>query len=582
MNSHPAARKPVTRKDRPWTEHYDPGVPPSIEYPDHTLHAFLVASSQKYPHHACTILGNAVTTYREMNTVTDRIAGTLAAMGVKKGDRVGILMPNIPQFVMTFYGILKAGAVVVATNPLYTPGEIAHQANDSGIEVMFVASGQYQILKASQGGTGIKRLIVVRPEDGLPQVAKHYASDSRGGDRDAESAGGRDARDTWLQDLLDHHQEADPPDLHIGPDDTALFQYSGGTTGISKAAVASHRGVVANTMQFRRWLVTLKEGNETVLMAIPLYHAYGLIAGMSLGISLGASLALVPNARDLPSLLDTINKHRPTVFPGVPTLYNAIGNHPDVISGRVDLASIRVCISGSTALMRETKDRFEHLSGGRICEGYGLSEAPVVTHCNPLLGTNKIGSIGMPMPDVECRIVDPDNGERDVEPGESGELLLRGPQLMKGYHNMPAETAVTLRVMRDGKTWLFTGDIVRMDEDGYFYVVDRKKELIKPGGFQVWPREVEEVLAAHPAVLEAGVAGVPDPDRGEAVKAWVVLRPEAQASVDEISEWCRARLAPYKVPAQIVFRSHLPKSNVGKVLRRELVREHRELGGANT
>jgi long-chain acyl-CoA synthetase len=362
----------------------------------------------------------------------------------------------------------------------------------------------------------------------------------------------------------------------VEPDETALLQYSGGTTGTSKAAVATHRGVVANTVQFRRWLVTLREAEEVILMAIPLYHAYGMIAGMSLGVSLGASLALVPSARDIPALVDTIHRLRPSVFPGVPALYNAINHHTDVVEGRVDIGSIRVCISGSTALMRETKDRFEQLSGGKISEGYGLSEAPVVTHCNPLLGVNKIGSIGMPMPDVECRIVDPDDCERDVEPGGSGELLLRGPQLMKGYHNMPRETAETLRTLRDGKLWLLTGDIVRMDEDGYFYVVDRKKELIKPGGFQVWPREVEEVLASHPAVLEAGVAGVPDAERGEAVKAWIVLRPGARASSSEIRQWCRERLTPYKVPAWVVFRSQLPKSNVGKVLRRELVREHRQ------
>jgi long-chain acyl-CoA synthetase len=301
-----------------------------------------------------------------------------------------------------------------------------------------------------------------------------------------------------------------------------------------------------------------------------------MIAGMSLGISLGAGLALVPSPRDFPSLLETINLHHPTVFPGVPALYNALCHHPDVVAGRVNLGSIRVCISGSTALMRETKERFEGLSGGKIVEGYGLSEAPVVTHCNPLLGANKIGSIGMPIPDVDCRIVDPDDAERGMQPGQSGELLLRGPQLMKGYYRMPAETADALRTLDDGNTWLCTGDIVRMDEDGYFYIVDRKKELIKPGGFQVWPREVEEVLTSHPAVLEAGVAGVTDADRGEAVKAWIVLKPAASVSPEELQAWCRERLAPYKVPMLMVFRSQLPKSNVGKVLKRELVREHRE------
>lgn len=566
--------------NRPWLHHYDPGVPTSIQYPDHTLQAFLENSAHKYPGHACAILGNTVITYGEMNTCANRIAAQLVAMGVKRGDRIGILMRNLPQFVMAFYGILKAGSVVVATNPLYTANEIAYQIKDSGVKILFAESDLYRPLKVSQPETTIKRIVVARPEDRLGGSVTIGQLQGRGQDRHSKEPAALDGGDTWLQDLLqdDCLEQALP---RVGADDTALFQYSGGTTGVSKAAVASHRGVVANTMQFRHWLVTLEEGREVFLMAIPLYHAYGMIAGMSLGISLGASLALVPSARDVPALLQTIDRHRPTVFPGVPAIYNALSNHPDVIASNVRLDSIRVCISGSTALLRETKERFEELSGGKIVEGYGLSEAPVVTHCNPLLGMNKIGSIGMPMPDVDCRIVDPTEAEKDVGAGESGELLLRGPQLMQGYHNMPTETSNVLRRLHDGRTWLFTGDIVRMDADGYFYVVDRKKELIKPGGFQVWPREVEEILASHPAVLEVGVAGVPDAARGEAVKAWVVLRTGAQVTADELQNWCRDRLAPYKIPSQVVFRSQLPKSNVGKILKRELVREHRESAGAD-
>jgi len=550
-NTPPAASDPQTA---PWIAHYDTGVPASISYPDHALQAFLQESAAKYPDRSCTVLNGDAVTYSEMDRITDRIAGGLVAMGVHRGDRIGIVMPNTPQFVMAFYAILKAGATVVAINPLYTRAEIEHQLNDSSVGLVFVAHESYEEVSAARFASGNQRLIVAGSGEGMRMAPG----------------------DAWLRHLADGSVESSVPLPIVQPDDTALLQYSGGTTGTSKAAIATHRGVVANTVQFRRWLVTLREAEEVILMAIPLYHAYGMIAGMSLGVSLGASLALVPNARDVPALVNTIHKLRPSVFPGVPALYNAINHHPDVMEGRANIGSIRVCISGSTALMRETKARFEQLSGGKICEGYGLSEAPVVTHCNPLLGVNKIGSIGMPMPDVECRIVDPDDCERDVKPGESGELLLRGPQLMKGYHNMPQETAETLRRLRDGKVWLLTGDIVRMDEDGYFYVVDRKKELIKPGGFQVWPREVEEVLASHPAVLEAGVAGVPDPERGEAVKAWIVLRHGASASSAEIRDWCRERLTPYKVPSWIVFRAQLPKSNVGKVLRRELVREHRQ------
>lgn len=574
MSHFSSTAKAMSPDDRPWLRHYDPGVPPSIEYPDHPLHTFLERAALNFPDRACTILGESITTYAEMDGITNRIASALSSLGLVKGDRVGILIPNTQQFVMAFYGILKAGCVVVATNPLYSGPEIVHQLKDSGVSTVFVDADLYRSLKSIQPETGIERIVVVGPRDGANPQERKAGGPAAGASPGVDSAQLLEPADIRLHDILGHGRAASQVAAEVRPDDIALFQYSGGTTGISKAAVASHRGVVANTMQFRRWLVPLREGRETILLAIPLYHAYGMIAGMSLGISIGASLALVPNPRDISGLLGTIRANRPTVFPGVPTLYNAISNHPDVISGSVDLKSISVCISGSTALLRETKERFEALSGGKICEGYGLSEAPVVTHCNPLLGRNKIGSIGMPMPDVDCRIVDPDDGERDAAAGESGELILRGPQLMIGYHNMPAETEIALRTLKDGMTWLFTGDIVRMDAEGYFYVVDRKKELIKPGGFQVWPREVEEVLAAHPAVLEVGVAGVPDPDRGEAVKAWIVLRQGATVSEGELQAWCKERLAHYKVPSFIVFRSQLPKSNVGKILRRELVREH--------
>lgn len=560
--------------DRPWIKHYDKGVPASIRYPSIPLFRFLQDSASRYPDRACTILHGTSITFRKMDAVTDELAAALASMGVHKGDRLGIFMRNTQQFVIAFYGILKAGAVVVATNPLYTPPEIAHQVNDAGIERMLLMEEDYQRFKSAQPGTGVRDLIVAKSADGT----------------DGQSADGRPAapveldpgsHDVWLGDLISGYEGASKPEVQVDPDDIALFQYSGGTTGISKGAVATHRGVVANTIQFRTWLSTLEPGRETLLLAIPLYHAYGMIAGMSLGMALGASLALVPDPRDISDLLETINRLHPTVFPAVPSLYTALSNHPEVLTRRVDLSSIRVCISGSTALLRETKERFEGLSGGNICEGYGLSEAPVVTHCNPLQGVNKIGSIGMPMPDVDCRIVDPMDEETDVAAGEPGELVLHGPQVMRGYHKLPEETARALRELADGRTWLYTGDIVRMDPDGYFFIVDRKKELIKPGGFQVWPREVEEAIASHPAVLEVCVAGVPDTERGEAVKAWIVLRRDQQAASADIQDWCRGRLAAYKIPSQVEFRTELPKSNVGKILRRELVRQHL-LGTAST
>ena len=561
----------------PWLAHYDKGVPQTIKYPSVPLFHFLEESARKYPDQPCTIFKGAAISFREMDAITDKLAAALAGLGVKKGDRVGIFMPNTPQFVMVYFGILKAGGVVVAINSLYTAPEIVHQANDAGIEIMFVMSNFYKTMKAAQLETGIKTLIVTNIKETLPPAMKvlfTLLKEKKGGFR-VELASG----DIWLQDLLARYKPEDRPKLNIGADDTALFQYSGGTTGVSKAAVAMHSNLVANTLQIDLWMPSLVAGKEVVLMAIPLFHVYGMVAGMLFAISMGASLVMVPNPRDMPDLLGNIKKFRPSIFPGIPMLYNAINNRPDVIAGKYDLGSIKACISGSAPLMRETKERFEALSGGKVSEGYGLSEAPTATHCNPLMGINKTGSIGIPFPDVDAKIINLDDGETEMNVGEIGELVIHGPQVMKGYHNMPIETANTLRKLKDGRVWLFTGDIARVDEDGYFYIVDRKKELIKPGGEQVWPREVEEVIATHPKVMEVGVAGIPDPLRGEAVKAWVVVKPGETMTEDEVKEWCKKSLARFKIPRQVEFRPELPKTTVGKILRRELVRQHKEAEG---
>jgi long-chain acyl-CoA synthetase len=563
--------------DYPWTKNYDKGVPLHIDYPQVPLFHFLDDSAKKYPDVPCTIFKGAKISFKGMSGITDQVAAALAGMGVKKGDRVGIFMPNTPQFVMAYFGILKAGGVVVAVNPLYTPKEIEYQVNDAGIEIMFVMSNFYKVMKAAQPNTKIKKLIVTNIKETLPPVLRvlfTLAKEKKGGFR---IEGGLAQGDLWMKDVIAKYKLADRPKLDIGPDDIALFQYSGGTTGTSKGAVALHRNVVANTLQIKRWMTTLKEGEETVLMAIPLFHVYGMVCGMHFALASGASMVMVPNARDIPDVLENIDKYHATIFPGVPTLYNAINNNPAVQAGKYNLRSIKACISGSAPLMRETKEKFEALSGGIVFEGYGLSEAPTATHCNPLVGTNKTGSIGMPMSDVDCRIISLDDGTTEMPLGEIGELVIRGPQVMKGYHNMPTETANTLRTLPDGTgPWLFTGDIARMDEDGYFYIVDRKKELIKPGGYQVWPREVEEAIMANPKVLDAGVAGIPDPYRGETVKAWIVLKPGETLSEDEVKAWCKERLAPYKIPTHIEFRTELPKTTVGKILRRELVRQEKE------
>lgn len=561
--------------DRPWLAHYDRGVPQTIEYPKAPLFYFLENAAKKYPDRACTIFKGAVISYKEMNALSDHMAAALVELGVKKGDRVGIFMPNIPQFVIAYFGILKAGGIVVAVNPTYPPDEVLTPVNDANIEIMFTLTRFYKTLTTVREKSKLKKIIVSNIKEALSPVTRllfTLLKEKKGGDHlDA-----LDARDVWMKDLLKKHENSARPTVDISPDDIALFQYSGGTTGVPKGAVALHRNVVANTLQIKSWMPNLEEGKEIVLMGIPLFHVYGMVAGMNFAMTNGASMVMIPNARDLKDVLQNISKYKTTIFPGVPLLYNGINNHADVKAGKYDLSSIKACISGSAPLMRETKEQFEKLTGGKVFEGYGLSEAPTATHCNPLLGINKTGSIGMPLPDVDVKIISLDDGETELPQGEIGEIAIHGPQVMKGYHNMPTETANSLRQLKDGKTWLFTGDIARMDEDGYFYIVDRKKELIKPGGFQVWPREVEEAIASHPKVLEVGVGGIPDPNRGETVKAWIVTKPGETLTVEELKAHCKEHLAPYKVPTHYEFRTELPKTTVGKILRRELVRQHKE------
>jgi long-chain acyl-CoA synthetase len=357
--------------------------------------------------------------------------------------------------------------------------------------------------------------------------------------------------------------------------DTALFQYTGGTTGVPKAARAPHTALVANTIQLRAWLADDdRVAEDRFLAAIPMFHVYGMVAVMINAINLGAAMIMVPNARDIDDVLDQIHTFKPTIFMGVPALYNAINLHPKV--GQFNLSSIRACISGSAPLAPDTKRRFEELSGGTVMEGFGMSETPTATHCNPLRGVNKTGYIGLPLPDVECRIVSLDDGTTDMPVGEIGELAIRGPVMMTGYHNMPTETS---NMIRDG--WLFTGDIARMDEDGYFQIVDRKKDMVLIGGFNVYPTTIEKKLKEHAAVAEVAVAGIPHPEREgqESLKAWVVVVADKQVTQEELIAYCSANLAPYEVPRRIEFVSELPKTTVGKILRRDLVRMEIEKRG---
>jgi long-chain acyl-CoA synthetase len=544
---------------KPWLEHYDRGVPASIQYPAKMVHSFLSDASAKFPNHACTTFRDNQITYQEMDQLTDRLAAGLHSLGVRQGDRVGVVLPNIPQFIVAFYGILKLGGIVVAMNPQYKIGELEFQAMNAGVKTLIGLKASSELLIQLKERVGINRLILTDVEDAFKLRGSLSLKDHPNGDEVHDFLG------------MIANSPMQLPKVDLIPDDAAIFQYSGGTTREPKAAIGTHKNLVANTLQFRNWLVGLEDGKEIVLAAIPLFHVYGMVIAMSLGVALGANLVLAANSRDVNELLDNIERYHVTLFPGVPQIYHMINQSPEVRAGKYKLDSIKACISGSAPLHKETKEAFEASTGGKVMEGYGLSEAPTATHCNPMFGENRIGSIGLPLPDVECRIVSPDGADRDLPVGEAGELIVRGPQVMQGYYNLPQETEIALK-----GGWLHTGDIARMDVDGYFYLVDRKKELIKVSGFQVWPREVEDVLMTHPKVLEAGVAGIPDELHGEAAMAWIVLREGMQATPEEIIAWCAQRLTKYKVPIQVEFLSSLPRTSVGKLLRRELVRMHLE------
>ncbi len=531
--------------DKPWLSHYDQGVPASIDLPEISLVDLLAQSVTQYASSTCIIQDGREWTYAEVDRASNRFANYLLERGLQKGERVGLLLPNTAEFVIGYYGILKAGGVVMALNPAYTPTEVQTLAAESGIRLLVLAAHSYSRIASLRQSTPIERFIVVgEMEDELPDDDLSWAFLMENGNAEAVTT------------------------VQVEPDDPAVFQYSGGTTGTPKCAVGLHRNLVANVYQFRQWLVNTREGRETVLVAIPCYHVYGMVLGMHLAIRMGARMVLISDPRDLDGLLDAIETYQATVFPGVPNIYAAINHYPSVLAGEHDLSSIKACISGSATLPMKVKHEFEALTHGHLVEGYGLSEAPTATHCNPILGENREGSIGLPLPGVTCRIVDLKTGTQEMPVGEAGELIIRGPQVMLGYHQKPEETAQTLR-----EGWLYTGDVARMDEDGYFYLVDRKKDVIKVGGFQVWPSEVEAVIRQHPKVREVAVAGVEDEEGAEVAKAWIVLNEGETVTAEEIKDFCSETLTNYKVPRYVEFRESLPKTGVGKVLRRVLVAE---------
>jgi long-chain acyl-CoA synthetase len=553
---------------KPWLSHYDPGVRPSLQpYPRQTLVDVVQASARARPQHPALWFKGHTLSYGELDRLSDAFAAGLVHLGVRKGDRVAIMMPNVPQYVIAELGIWKAGGMVASINPLYTGAELEHMFNECDAETVVTLSLFYDKVKEVQPRTSLRRVIVANIKEYLPPLLRvlfTLVKEKKEGHRVSLREG-----DIAFADLLRQHQGAARPPVDIQPEDPALILFTGGTTGLSKAAVGSHHALVMAGLQIKEWFKhVLHDGEDVFLTSLPLFHVFAAAGVQTVALLSHNTMVLVPNPRDLTDVIETIQKSKATFVPGVPTFYVGLLNHPLVKEGKADLTSIKLCISGASALLQETKERFEALAKCRIVEGYALTESMMAIVCTPVNGTYKVGSVGMPVSDVEVRIVDAETGQRDLPPGEVGEILLRAPQLMLGYWRRPEATAA---MIRDG--WLYTADLGYMDEDGYVFIVDRKKDVIKPSGFQVWPREVEEVIARHPAVAEVGVAGVPDERTTEAVKAWVVLRPGYTATAEEIKEFCRQYLAAYKVPKYVEFRTALPKSAVGKVLRRELSKE---------
>jgi long-chain acyl-CoA synthetase len=557
-----------------WLDHYDSGVPASLEpYPAGTLVDYLDTHARERPAADALIFKGRHITWRELDALSDACAAAFASLGIRRGDRVALLLPNCPQFAIAQFAIWKLGAVVVALNPIYTEHELVPPLVNTRARVVVALTKFYDRIKAAQPQTGVELVIATNIKDFLPRVLAFLFTlfkERKEGHRITLAPG-----DKWLMDLVAAHRGDRPARARIGANDDAVILASGGTTGTPKGVVGQHKAYVYTGVQLYAWNKSLFEPvKDVILVPLPLFHVYANVGGFGLGFVTGSPLALVPNPRDLGDVLKTIKATRPAFILSVPTLFQAMLNNADVRAGKVDFSSIKISFSGAMALMQATKEQFETLTGGRIIEGYSLTEGMMGCLVNPLKGQYKIGSIGLPLPDVRAMIVDVETGERELAAGEEGELMLSAPQLMKEYWNNPDETSRTLTTDAGGRVWLHTGDIGYMDEQGYVFLTDRKKDLIKPSGFQVWPREVEEVLASHPAVAEVGVAGVPDAVKGEAVKAWVVLRAGQSVSADELQRLCKDKLAPYKVPGDIEFRSELPKTMVGKILRRELVRQH--------
>jgi long-chain acyl-CoA synthetase len=557
-------------EEKRWLNHYDEGVPHTLEpYPPLTLLDYLAVTARQRPAHPAIFFKGRWLTYGQLARLSDAFAAALVELGVKKGDRLALLLPNCPQFIIAEVGAWKVGAIITPLNPLYSERELIGLLAGSGAETVVVLTSWYTRIKSVQPRTALKRVIATSIKEYLPLLVSFLFTlikERREGHRIRLQA-----PDLWLRDLLKGYALAPRLDTLVGPDDPAVILMSGGTTGTPKGALGRHRSLVAAALQSHAWLQPVWEDwHDIVMLPVPLFHAYGCIGGQGTAFVGHNPLVLIPDPRDITDVIRTIGWARPTFFIAVPTLFNALLNHPAVNAGRVDLRSIKLCFSGAAPLPVATKQRFEALTGACILEAYSLTEAMLASTCSPVRGLNKLGSVGVPLSDVELHIVDMETGERSLDPGEVGEVIMRAPQLMSGYWQNVTETVDALRVHGSGGRWLHTGDLGWMDDDGYIFLVERKKDLIKTSGYQVWPREIEEVIALHPAVAEVGVAGVPDARQGEAVKAWVVLHPGTSTTSDDIRRHCQSKLAPHKVP-QVEFCHELPKTIIGKVRRRTLV-----------
>ena len=553
-----------------WLQGYDEGVPPSLEpYPERTLLDYLSESARDWPDRPALLFKGSTITYDRLERESDSLAAAFIEIGVKRGDRVALCLPNCPQFMIAEFAAWKAGAIVCPFNPTYTEREIVEALRATGAETLVVLNRFYDKVKAIQPSTSLKRVVATGIKEYLPpllRIAFTLLKEQKEGERISVRSG-----DYRLTDLLRRFRRSRRPEGRVSPDDRAVVLMSGGTTGTPKGVVGLHRGMVVAGLQLQAWLrPAMKEWTDKIMLPLPLFHVYGNVGVQGLALINHNPIALIPNPREIRDLLKEIIEVKPAFICTVPTLLNGIMNHPMAREGKVDFSSIKLTFSGAAPLMAETKKRFEELTGGVIVEGYSLTEAQMAVIANPVRGTNKIGSVGMPLPDVEVRIVDSQDGTTPVPQGEVGEMVIRAPQLMQGYWQKPEETSEMIRTNALGERLLYTGDLGYLDEDGYVFIVDRKKDLIKTCGFQVWPREIEEVISSHPAVAEVGVVGLPDKIRGETVKAWIVLRADQTTTGSELKEFCRGRLAPYKVPAKYEFVTELPKTQIGKVLYRVL------------